>query len=501
MAPAVRVFPARPVQALATILSFTAALWVIEFYDQLTGEWLDADGIVPRSWDGLDGMLWAPLLHGGFGPPDRQHPAVPRLRVPGAGGRDRAVRGGHRDDLGARRPGRLAHRALRQRDVGMSGVIFGWLVFLLARGFFARSGRRSCWPSWCSSSGAGSCSVCCRASRASRGRGTCSERSPGCSPRGSSRGRRAATRQPSRIATTAARPRVARSRLGRVATRDRRADRHLRLRRRRAHRRPGGDRPAARRAGRLRRRHRARAVRPAARSPTSAGTRSPSATRWWSSGVKALVVACNTATAACLPDTRERYPVPVVEVVRPAVRRAVATTRSGRIGVIGTRATIASGAYQDAFAAAPGVEVTAVACPRFVDFVERGMTSGRQVLGLAQSYLEPLQRAHGRHARARLHALPAARRRAADRGRAGRHARLQRRGDREGRRAGAHGARPRPRPGRPAARAAPIPRDGDPEPFRRLGRRFLGPEIGSVAGLPGVDRAATPARCARARSR
>lgn len=111
------------------------------------------------------------------------------------------------------------------------------------------------------------------------------------------------------------------------------------------------------------------------------------------SGVKLLVVACNTASAACLVDARERYDVPVVEVVRPAVRRAVATTRTGRIGVIGTRATIASRAYEDAFAAAPDVTVTGVACPRFVDFVERGITSGRQVLGLAQSYLEPLQRA------------------------------------------------------------------------------------------------------------
>ncbi len=110
-------------------------------------------------------------------------------------------------------------------------------------------------------------------------------------------------------------------------------------------------------------------------------------------GVKLLVVACNTAAAACLADARERYPVPVVEVVRPAVRRAVAATRSGRIGVIGTRATITSRAYDDAFAAAPHVRLTSAACPRFVDFVERGATSGRQVLGLAQSYLEPLQRA------------------------------------------------------------------------------------------------------------
>ncbi|QFU93461.1 glutamate racemase [Amycolatopsis sp. YIM 10] len=111
------------------------------------------------------------------------------------------------------------------------------------------------------------------------------------------------------------------------------------------------------------------------------------------SGVKALVIACNTASAACLRDARERYDVPVVEVVLPAVRRAVAATHSGRIGVIGTEGTIRSRAYEDAFAAAKDVEVTSVACPRFVDFVERGVTSGRQVLGLAQGYLDPLLRA------------------------------------------------------------------------------------------------------------
>jgi glutamate racemase len=111
-------------------------------------------------------------------------------------------------------------------------------------------------------------------------------------------------------------------------------------------------------------------------------------------GVKALVIACNTASSACLRDARERYaPVPVVEVILPAVRRAVAATHNGRIGVIGTAATIASRAYEDAFAAARDTEIIGVACPRFVDFVERGVTSGRQVLGLAEGYLEPLQRA------------------------------------------------------------------------------------------------------------
>lgn len=110
-------------------------------------------------------------------------------------------------------------------------------------------------------------------------------------------------------------------------------------------------------------------------------------------GVKLLVIACNSASAACLHDARERFEVPVVEVIRPAVRRAVAATRNGRVGVIGTKATITSGAYVDAFAAAPQVEVIGVACPQFVEFVERGITSGRALLGLAQAYLEPLQRA------------------------------------------------------------------------------------------------------------
>src|SRR5215213_2189433 len=59
-------------------------------------------------------------------------------------------------------------------------------------------------------------------------------------------------------------------------------------------------------------------------------------------GVKMLVIACNSASAAVLPDPRERYPVPVVEVIHPATRRAVAASRSGRIGVICTRATAES---------------------------------------------------------------------------------------------------------------------------------------------------------------
>jgi glutamate racemase len=107
-------------------------------------------------------------------------------------------------------------------------------------------------------------------------------------------------------------------------------------------------------------------------------------------GVKAIVIACNTASAAMLRDARERYSIPVIEVIQPAVRRAVSATRSGRIGVIGTQATIDSKAYLDAFAAAPQLQLTSAACPLFVEFVERGETSGEAITKVAQKYLEPI---------------------------------------------------------------------------------------------------------------
>jgi len=112
-----------------------------------------------------------------------------------------------------------------------------------------------------------------------------------------------------------------------------------------------------------------------------------------SQGVKAIVIACNTASAAMLRDARERYSIPVIEVIQPAVRRAVAATRSGNIGVIGTRATIDSKAYVDAFAAAPQLNITSIACPLFVEFVERGETSGTEITKIAREYLAPVMEA------------------------------------------------------------------------------------------------------------
>ncbi|WP_051426162.1 glutamate racemase [Jiangella gansuensis] len=110
-------------------------------------------------------------------------------------------------------------------------------------------------------------------------------------------------------------------------------------------------------------------------------------------GVKLLVIACNSASSAVLRDARERYDVPVVEVIQPAVRRAVAATRNGHVGVIGTRATVTSRAYEDSFAAAPQLRITAQACPRFVEFVEAGVTHGPELEQAAHEYLDPVRAA------------------------------------------------------------------------------------------------------------
>ncbi|WP_343074752.1 glutamate racemase [Nakamurella aerolata] len=114
------------------------------------------------------------------------------------------------------------------------------------------------------------------------------------------------------------------------------------------------------------------------------------------SGVKMLVIACNSAAAAGVTElARRRYQIPVLEVVTPAVRRALAVSRADRIGVIATVATVQSQAYPQAFELFKDrpLQVWQQACPSFVDFVERGITSGRQITGLAQAYLDPLQRA------------------------------------------------------------------------------------------------------------
>lgn len=112
-------------------------------------------------------------------------------------------------------------------------------------------------------------------------------------------------------------------------------------------------------------------------------------------GVKLLVVACNTATAAALDDVAAAVDVPVVGVIEPAVRAAIQATRNGRVGLIGTEGTVSSGAYQRAFQRLDPdgtIEVVPQACPQFVEFVERGDTTSRELVSVAERYLSLLRR-------------------------------------------------------------------------------------------------------------
>ncbi|MFI5228921.1 MAG: glutamate racemase [Gemmatimonadales bacterium] len=108
-------------------------------------------------------------------------------------------------------------------------------------------------------------------------------------------------------------------------------------------------------------------------------------------GVKGIVVACNTATAHALGMLRDEMDMPVIGVVEPGARAAVAATRTGRVGVIGTVGTIKSGAYERAIRALnPDVIITARACPLFVPLVEEGWTEHEATRLVAREYLAPL---------------------------------------------------------------------------------------------------------------
>lgn len=108
--------------------------------------------------------------------------------------------------------------------------------------------------------------------------------------------------------------------------------------------------------------------------------------------VKALVVACNSVEVAAIEDLTRRARVPVIGVIEPGVRAALRATRNGRVGVIGTDATIRSGAY-DRAVHGHGVELFSRACPAFVPSVERGDTTSEELLEIARGYLRPLQEA------------------------------------------------------------------------------------------------------------
>jgi glutamate racemase len=193
--------------------------------------------------------------------------------------------------------------------------------------------------------------------------------------------------------------------------------------------------------------------------------------------VKLAVVACNSASAAAFDELKAAYPLPVVEVIEPAVRAAVRLTRNRTVGLIGTEGTIRSGRYREAIEEThENVTLVAQACPRFVEYVERGETTGPDILELARGYLAPLMAAevdtlilgctHYPLLTGVNSAEWTARSVFAELTRADLHA--------------PYGARPAHR----------FLASGDPEEFRRVGARFLGPEVGLVERRS----AAVPAR-------
>jgi glutamate racemase len=108
--------------------------------------------------------------------------------------------------------------------------------------------------------------------------------------------------------------------------------------------------------------------------------------------IKLLVVACNTASAVALETLQAELSIPVVGVIEPGARRAVAVSTSGRVGVIGTEGTIRSSAYAKAIKRLnPDIEVVTQACPLFVPLVEEGWTDNEVARLTARTYLAPLQ--------------------------------------------------------------------------------------------------------------
>lgn len=137
-----RIVPPHPLRAAVVMLLSTAVLYAVEFYDQMSGQYLDNEGIISRHADGAWGILWAPLLHGGW--PHLWANTLPFLVFGWL-----AMAGGIRQWVGVTALIWLGSGAAvwlvgpsMASTIGMSGVIFGWLLFLLARGFFARSGRQ-----------------------------------------------------------------------------------------------------------------------------------------------------------------------------------------------------------------------------------------------------------------------------------------------------------------------------------------------------------------------
>lgn len=110
--------------------------------------------------------------------------------------------------------------------------------------------------------------------------------------------------------------------------------------------------------------------------------------------VKLICVACNTVSSLALPVIKNHFRVPIVGVISPGAKESVYASQNKRIGVIGTKGTIKSGAYEKEIKGLdPSIKVTSVACPLFVPFAEEGWLKGNAVMDVARVYLKPLKKA------------------------------------------------------------------------------------------------------------
>src|SRR5258708_9108442 len=108
-------------------------------------------------------------------------------------------------------------------------------------------------------------------------------------------------------------------------------------------------------------------------------------------GAKLIVVACNTASALALPRLQEVFRIPIIGVIESGARAAAAATKEKRVGIIGTRATVASGAYERAIRAVdPAIAVLSQPCPLLVPLIEEGMFEHPVTLEMLHHYLDPL---------------------------------------------------------------------------------------------------------------
>ncbi len=109
-------------------------------------------------------------------------------------------------------------------------------------------------------------------------------------------------------------------------------------------------------------------------------------------GANVLVIGCNTASSVATDALKERFDVPIFEVITPAVHAAVSQSKGNRVGIIGTRATVNSGVYQEKITALrPDMQVFSTACPLLVPLVEEGWLKRPETRRIVKKYLHPLK--------------------------------------------------------------------------------------------------------------